>query len=141
MKRYIALAALLLALSLVALPALAQPAGFSIPSFTAMGGVRTSGGGGFVLRGTSGRPDAGSLRGGTYTLAGSFLPGIGEPALVVPGDATGDDRVRGDDLRVLDDAFGSRRETPDWNPRLDLSGDGLIDILDMAEVARRFGAG
>ena len=66
-----AVAALLLATSL----ALALD-GYDLSWWTVDGGGATySTGGGYVLGGTAGQPDAGLMEGGGYSLAGGFWPG------------------------------------------------------------------
>ena len=45
---------------------------YSIDSFTIAGGGGTSAGGAFTLNGTIGQPDAGTMSGGNYSLAGGF---------------------------------------------------------------------
>lgn len=74
----LALCALLaLLLSLLASAALAQSGGgYDLTWNTVDGGGYTwSTGGGYVLGGTVGQPDAGALAGGGYTLTGGFWPG------------------------------------------------------------------
>ena len=50
-------------------------AGYSIPWWTVDNGGGTSQGGAYILRGTSGQPDAGTLSGGSYVLKGGFWSG------------------------------------------------------------------
>lgn len=70
----VALACLVL---LMAAPALAQSgAGYDLSWSTIEGGGLTlSSGGAYALGGTAGQADAGSMSGGSYTLAGGFWPG------------------------------------------------------------------
>lgn len=70
----VALACLVL---LVAVPALAQSgAGYDLSWNTIEGGgITFSSGGAYTLGGTAGQADAGSMSGGSYTLAGGFWPG------------------------------------------------------------------
>ncbi len=67
------LAAALLAVSVV----LAQSGGgYDLSWWTVDGGGGAVSGGGYVLTGTAGQPDAGAaLTGGGYTLTGGFWPG------------------------------------------------------------------
>jgi len=62
---------------LVSIPALARSgAGFDLSWNTIEGGgITLSSGGAYTLAGTSGQADAGSMLGGSYTLAGGFWPG------------------------------------------------------------------
>ena len=75
MKRSILYALLALALILVASRTLAAVEDFSLPWWTVDGGGGRSEGGGFVLHGTAGQPDAGLLTGPGYTLGGGFWTG------------------------------------------------------------------
>jgi hypothetical protein len=68
----------LAALLLLAGVALAQRGGpYDLTWNTTDGGAETiSRGGSFVLGATVGQPDAGLLRGGSFTLSGGFWPGV-----------------------------------------------------------------
>ena len=66
--RLICLLALTLALGAVAL----AQSGYSASWWTVDGGGALSSGGGYILGGTAGQPDAGKLAGGGFTLAGGF---------------------------------------------------------------------
>ena len=35
--------------------------------------------------------------------------------------------------------FGTRADDPKWNPRLDVTGDGEVDIKDLVAIAKHFG--
>lgn len=52
--------------------------------FTWDGGGGESAGGTYVLNGTIGQPDAGTMTGGTYSLEGGFWPGVSQLAPPVP---------------------------------------------------------
>ena len=77
MKRGKTLVALTLALCLILLAsvALAQPLAFNLATWTVDSGGRRSEGPGYILSGSIGQPDAGSLSGGVYTLSGGFWGG------------------------------------------------------------------
>jgi hypothetical protein len=62
---------------------LAHSQPFAVESFTVDGGGGTSTGGTYTLSGTIGQPDAGRLRGGSFTLEGGFWAVVSE--VVVPG--------------------------------------------------------
>ncbi len=64
--------AVLLAVTALALAA----AGYDLSWWTADGGGGRSQGGAYVLEGTIGQPDAGSLSGGAYVLVGGFWGGV-----------------------------------------------------------------
>ena len=57
---------------LVTAVALAEPLGFNLSWWTVDGGGGISSGGVYSLSATIGQPDAGSLSGGEFTLAGGF---------------------------------------------------------------------
>jgi len=61
----------LLALCIAGVPA-AMAQTYSIDWFSIDGGGGTSSGGGYILSGTIGQPDAGRMSGGSYTLEGGF---------------------------------------------------------------------
>ena len=73
-KLLLLLSLLGLALLLTSAPALAQEitAAFDISWWTADGGGGSSAGGDYSVDGTLGQPDAGTLTGGGYTIAGGF---------------------------------------------------------------------
>ena len=142
MRRYIAVSALLAVLLLIALPVAAKAGAFDLNWNTVDGGGATfSSGGGYQLGATIGQPDAGRLSGGVYTLNGGFWGGVGAPVAVVPvpGDVTGDNLVDGNDLKAVVRAFGASPSSPNWNPLVDLNGDGRVGILDLVFVALYFG--
>ncbi len=68
---------------------------FDLTWFTVDGGGGTSSGGGFVLSGTIGQPDAGEMSGGGFTLLGGFWQPSGpcNSACVWDFDLSGDVRV------------------------------------------------
>ncbi|MDQ6423500.1 cohesin domain-containing protein [Paenibacillus sp. LHD-117] len=57
----------------------------------------------------------------------------------VPGDFNGDERISIGDLAMLAVHFGKNSHSPDWEQvkKLDLNGDGFIDIIDLAELAQQ----
>jgi hypothetical protein len=77
----------------------------------------------------------------TYTLA--FNPAIAStPVLTaMPGDRNGDGKVDCADLAIVKAAFGKSRGETGYDPRADVSGDGVINIVDLATVARALPAG
>ena len=52
------------------------------------------------------------------------------------GDVTIDGTINHEDLRTVSEALGSTTPNSRW---LDINGDGIVDILDLAIVARYFG--
>jgi hypothetical protein len=58
--------------------ATAQP--YAVGRFTINGGGGTSGGGNYILSGTVGQPDTGTLTGGSFTVEGGFWPGFVVPS-------------------------------------------------------------
>jgi hypothetical protein len=76
MRRAATLAALVVLLALAS-GALAQSGGeYDLSWWTVDGGGGRSSGGGYTLQGTIGQPDAATLAGGEYTLAGGFWGGV-----------------------------------------------------------------
>ena len=73
------IAKVLLASSMVLCAQRALAQSFSIDWFTIAGGGGTSSGGDFTLNGTIGQPEAGTMSGGNYSLAGGFWGGIQTP--------------------------------------------------------------
>jgi hypothetical protein len=57
---------------------------YAIPWWTVDNGGGTSQGGVYILNGTIGQPDAGSLSGGIYTLKGGFWSGLLNYIIHVP---------------------------------------------------------
>jgi hypothetical protein len=56
----------------------------------------------------------------------------------IPGDVNGDGRVSLADAILLSTVYGFVGD-PIWDPRADLNGDGIIDILDMGIWAANYG--
>lgn len=74
---------LILALFASTVIVLASNGGYEIAWFTIDAGGGQSAGGGYVLSGTIGQPEAGSpASGDSYTLTGGFWPGLAMPARV-----------------------------------------------------------
>ncbi len=128
-------ASFMIALSTVA-AARAGPPGLGLSWYTVDGGGGIfSAGGGFVLGGTIGQPDAGApMTGGNFELTGGFWPGAGQVAETCPGDITpdgGDGVVDVTDLLALLGAWGPCPAPPASCPAdIDESGDvGVTDLL------------
>jgi hypothetical protein len=69
-----------LVLATVFLLAASAHAQLNINWFTVVGGGGTSSGGSFTVTGSIGRPDAGVVSGGQFTLRGGFWPGLVVPS-------------------------------------------------------------
>jgi hypothetical protein len=56
----------------------------------------------------------------------------------MPGDFNDDNRVSVGDLALVAKAYGMTSDSPNWNEvkRYDINNDGIIDIEDLAAVAR-----
>jgi len=59
--------------------------------------------------------------------------------VVVPGDVNGDKTVDITDLNLVDEAYGTVEEDPDYNVYADLNCDDIIDIYDLAECGKNYG--
>lgn len=107
---------------------------YSVDWHTIDGGGGTSAGGGFMLAGTVGQPDAGEMSGGNYVLVGGFWGGgatsTGEPAC--PADLNGDGEVNGADLGLLLNSWGI-------DGAADLNDDGVIDGADLGLLLNAWG--
>ena len=73
MKKWIGAAALLLLILVVFSVVLAQSGQFDLPWHSVDSGGGNSAGGDFALQAAIGQPDASSLSGGQFTMAGGFL--------------------------------------------------------------------
>ncbi len=104
---------------------------FDLSWHTVDGGGGTGTGGKFVVRGTIGQPDAGTLSGGGFELRGGFRQALGSGCGDCPTDVDGSGDTGAPDLAVL---LGS------WGPCapggacecLDDNGDGTIGAADLA---------
>ena len=68
--------------------------------------------------------------------------GIGDACRVpLPGDANRDGKVDCKDIARVKFFFGARRNQVKWDPRVDLNGDGVIDVRDLAIVSQHLPAG
>lgn len=75
--RILVIGILLALLALSALPAAAQSgSAYTLVQSTAIGGGATNTVGGYALAGTMGQPNAGSVSGVPYVLAGGFWSGV-----------------------------------------------------------------
>jgi len=98
------------------------------------GGTSAAVGDDFEVGSTTGQPDAGSMAGGGFTLAGGFWPVFQGPAC--NGDANGDGLTNGADLSVLLATFG-QAVTPGADA--DFNGDGLVNGADLSVLLSNFG--
>lgn len=110
---------------------------FEIDWYTVDGGGGTSSGGGFVLEGTIGQPDAGTMSGGTFELTGGFW------AAATPQpceeDLDGDGTIGLADLSQLLTSFGLCSGDPAYDPFADLDGDGCVNLADLSQLLTVFG--
>jgi hypothetical protein len=59
----------------------------------------------------------------------------------LPGDLNGDGSVGCDDLAIVKASFGKTKGQAGFDPRADVNGDGIVNIIDLSTVARRVPAG
>jgi hypothetical protein len=99
------------------------------------GGGGTSVGGAFELSGTIGQPDAATMSGGGFTLAGGFWSGSTEPSTPpCLGDINSDGVIDVSDLLVLLGAWGSCPGCA-----ADINGDGVVDVSDLLVLLGAWG--
>lgn len=55
------------------------------------------------------------------------------------GDVNADGVIDGTDLALIQVAYGSTPESPNWNPAADLNGDGVVNILDVVTCSSNQG--
>jgi hypothetical protein len=93
------------------------------------GGATFSTGGGYVLGGTIGQPDATpvALTGGTYSLLGGFWAAVTPTCL---GDCNCDGRVDFDDINAFIAAL-SAPQSVCFFANVDINGDGAINFDDI----------
>ncbi len=109
------------------------------------GGVMRSAGEGYELSGSIGQPDAGTMSGGDFELAGGFWPGASsggggctrDPEWQCDGDTDGDGQVNPVDSGLVQAAFGSTDESDLC--QYDLDCDGQINPVDSGIVQSLFG--
>lgn len=127
--------ALILCAGLGAGGSLVTGADFDISWYTIDGGGGTSAGGDFVLSGTIGQPDAGSLMtGGGFELAGGFWPGSNGIGSACPADLNFDEVVNIDDLFAVLAGWGPCDDCIE-----DINDDGVVDIDDLFAVLAEWG--
>ena len=72
-------------------------------------------------------------------------PRLGEPTSAQweefwgMGDVNMDGYINDADIALLQAAYGSTPESPNWDPRCDLNGDEKIDLYDVSAAARNYG--
>lgn len=128
---------ILFIIAVVTLAGSAAVPAMEISWYTIDGGGTTSAGGDFLVRGTIGQPDTGTLTGGGYVLAGGFWAARAEPPVL--GDCDHDVDVDLDDYAcfsacVLGPGHGL---SSDCLP-FDADDDGDVDLIDYARFAAQF---
>jgi hypothetical protein len=114
------------------------PGGFNLPWSTIEGGGGTSGGGAYVLNGSIGQFDAGSIMsGGQFALSGGFWSGTGTTPVCLadifpPG---GSGIVDIDDLLTVINNWGAGSGNV-----ADITGNGIVDIDDLLAVVNAWGS-
>lgn len=63
------------------------------------------------------------------------------PAATVPGDLDGDGVVGCADLAIVKASFGKRAGQAGFDPRADVNGDRIVNVIDLATVSRAVPAG
>ena len=127
--------AAILAAFVTAVAAALAPTGSSLDLtwHTIDGGGGTATGGVLVLTGTIGQPDAGTMDGGPFTLAGGFWThGAGGPPC--PADLDGNGDVDFGDILAVLSVWGDCPGCPE-----DLDGSGVVDFADLLIVLSAWG--
>jgi hypothetical protein len=86
------------------------------------------------------------------TLSVTFIPsdtvdytsGVAAVAINVkalPGDLNSDGSVGCDDLAIVKASFGKTKGQAGFDPRADVNGDGIVNVIDLSTVARQVPAG
>jgi hypothetical protein len=108
--------------------ALAQgDAPFSL-TWSAFGAGGSSEGGDFSLSATTGRPDAGQLAGGNFTVSGGFWQ------CTLIGDFSGNGLIDVTDIVAAAEHWQATGASP-----FDLDGDSLVTVRDIMLLAESFG--
>lgn len=102
------------------------------------GGATFSSGGVFEIGGTIGQPDAGTLTGGIFELAGGFWAGSATNPCNLPGDLDHDRDVELSDLAALLAHFGVQNGAT--LAMGDIDGDTDVDLSDLATLLAHFGS-
>ncbi len=111
---------------------------FDLSWYTIDGGGGTSTGDGFVLRGTIGQPDAGTLSGGDFELRGGFRQALGSDCGDCPTDVDDSGDTGASDLAVLLGSWGPCAPG-DACECLDADGNGIIGAADLAVLLGAWG--
>jgi len=70
----------------------------------------------------------------------NFIDGAIRIKAPLLGDINGDGTVNGDDLILLNEAYGSTPSNgPNWNPDADLNEDDIINVLDLYLLSKDYG--
>lgn len=83
MLKVIAVISIICMFLILVIPSLALELGYSLPWWTVDGGGGESMGGSYELSATIGQADAGTLQGGSYTLAGGFWSAAPSEPIVI----------------------------------------------------------
>jgi len=74
-------------------------------------------------------------------VAGNHASASVELPKILVGDLDANGSVGCDDLAVVKAAFGKKVGQPGYDPRADINGDGIVNVLDLSMVARLLPAG
>lgn len=114
--------------------------GLFIGWYTIDGGGGESASGSYLLKGTIGQPDAGTMAGdggdGLLVLRGGFWPGVGSIVdKICPADLDADGLVGGSDLGLLLAAWGPCDDGCEY----DVEADGVVDGQDLGLLLSAWG--
>ncbi len=131
-------ATMLCALAVCSTAVFAGPAGgsFEITWYTIdAGGINNAAGGGYVLSGTIGQPDAGpEMTGGQFSLSGGFWPGV-QNIPSCAADLNGDGMLNFFDVSAFLTAYNA------MDPVADFNDDGMFNFFDVSAFLVAYNAG
>ncbi|MFC1930532.1 dockerin type I domain-containing protein [Chloroflexota bacterium] len=138
------LAALVLCLALAGGALAMSSSSYQLTWDVVSGGSRINDSPSFRLGYSAGQPVIGASGSTSYRLGSGYwygVAGLPPPPIpgLLPGDATVDGVVNGDDLNLVLQSFNTHSGNPGFNPAADLNGDGFIDIFDIVLVGINFG--
>lgn len=60
-------------------------------------------------------------------------------AVSIPGDLNGDFKINLSDLAIFVQAYGSKPDSSNWNPNVDINDEGIVGLTDLVILAQHYG--